>query len=689
MTGIELARKHGLDVGCICTFTARSQPRAAEIYDFFLREALNFSIHIAVPSLRCQNAHGWPLSPEARGQLMLDLFDRYLSNLDRIRISTLDSMCRSVASGRGGICTFGDCLGAYLAVGPDGAIYPCQRFAGMAEYRVGTVHDCPSMDGIASSRVWRILQTRQERIAEACQGCAHVDICRGGCPYNALAASAGGLSIFENPSSLRDPHCPSYRRFFSHIVDRATQEVFSEDNLEEVVGRVDTRRGLFRRGPLLSIMRDGPHPQETAQHAWRILAAVVLAATGSASEAARKLAAVGLWGGCTGTYHPERSGESSQLRRSEATLRHYQEQLNAPIQELNNLYLHVTFDCNLRCTHCYAQAGPPRQGMLSVEDIARLCYEAAKQGFYKGVITGGEPLIHPQREVLMEALAHLRSRVKPMLTTLRTSLALPLSGALLEQVASSTDQVVVSVDGDRETHDARRGAGSYDVTLKNLFSLANKDGTAEISLAAVLSLAQINNRPGDAVRVLASKLGIRRVQFRPVLPLGRAVESDLDIVPDALWAHLDPREMVEYGIAPKASCGMGQNLYVEPDGSTYPCYAWHGAQWRLGNVNQKDGLASVIASAAFRDLSKHTVATNRRCRNCALRYLCGGACRAWSRQPDSAQTDLDAPPVDCSPLHRRAYSLLSSALEQLKISSEQWLAAGLPLPTSGPPEAFG
>ena len=104
-------------------------------------------------------------------------------------------------------------------------------------------------------------------------------------------------------------------------------------------------------------------------------------------------------------------------------------------------------------------------------------------------------------------------------------------------------------------------------------------------------------------------------------------------MPDTLWGHLDPREMVAYGMGPKSTCGMGQNLYVEPDGSAYPCYAWHGAPWRLGNVNQSGCLAGVMASAAFEDLHHHTVNSNRQCRICALRFLCGGACRAWNRQP--------------------------------------------------------
>jgi dihydrolipoamide dehydrogenase len=54
-------------------------------------------------------------------------------------------MARSVSAGRCGICTFGECLGGYLAVGPDGAIYPCQRFAGMPEFAIGDVAGQPML----------------------------------------------------------------------------------------------------------------------------------------------------------------------------------------------------------------------------------------------------------------------------------------------------------------------------------------------------------------------------------------------------------------------------------------------------------------------------------------------------------------------------------------------------------------
>ncbi len=51
MAGIELARSHGLHIGCICTFTRQSVSHADKIIDFFIHEGLSFTIHAAVPPL--------------------------------------------------------------------------------------------------------------------------------------------------------------------------------------------------------------------------------------------------------------------------------------------------------------------------------------------------------------------------------------------------------------------------------------------------------------------------------------------------------------------------------------------------------------------------------------------------------------------------------------------------------------
>lgn len=283
MSGIARARAHGLEVGCICTFTAQTAPRANEIFDFFVAEGLDFSVHAALPSLRHPDADRWSLPAEAHGDLLVGLLDRYLAELTRVRISTLDSMCRSVSTGHGGICTFGDCLGNYLAIDPDGAIYPCQRFAGMPQFVLGNVDAAPSADALEASPVWQSFATRERHVAESCGSCPYLTLCRGGCPYNAVVEAGGTLA-----PTAGDPQCEAYCRTFSAITERAMVEVFARENLEAVVARPDPERGLLRHGRLLSLMTGGSHPREAAGRARRIAAARSVA-SGSAEDESRLL----------------------------------------------------------------------------------------------------------------------------------------------------------------------------------------------------------------------------------------------------------------------------------------------------------------------------------------------------------------------------------------------------------------
>jgi uncharacterized protein len=176
----------------------------------------------------------------------------------------------------------------------------------------------------------------------------------------------------------------------------------------------------------------------------------------------------------------------------------------------------------------------------------------------------------------------------------------------------------------------------------------------------------IQGVPGRAVRELARRLNVRRVRFRPILPLGRARDWPEPPQSEALLAHADPLALIENGFRPVASCGLGQNLYVEPTGEAFPCYAYHGVHTRLGNVVEL-GLKETLQSANFTSLSRHTVDGNAKCRECEVRYLCGGACRAWGGA--EAQHDLDAAPGECEALHVRAVALHRAAATYLELKA--------------------
>jgi radical SAM protein with 4Fe4S-binding SPASM domain len=320
MDGIGLARKAGLNPGCICTFTRQSVPYAGEILDFFIREKLNFTIHAAVPPLAfsgldassskfgrdsalsrkntgpgtgetcghrffagpeqdrekrdhdhraaasksggfegggaevTMDAERWALEPESFGSLLVAMLDDYLAKRagqSQVRIGTLDLLCRSVSSGEGGICTHRDCLGSYLAVAPDGGIYPCQRFAGLESFKLGNVHGRPSVEQLEQAPAWQMLRERERRIREECGGCSFFNICMGGCPYNALAARQKA-----GRSAWKDPYCSSYRQIFGYITERALAEVFTKENMDAVVEQPGG--SLLRKGMLLEIMNPVP-----------------------------------------------------------------------------------------------------------------------------------------------------------------------------------------------------------------------------------------------------------------------------------------------------------------------------------------------------------------------------------------------------------------------------------------------
>jgi uncharacterized protein len=387
---------------------------------------------------------------------------------------------------------------------------------------------------------------------------------------------------------------------------------------------------------------------------------VALAVSASPAEAVEKL---------------KRAGLVTDPARAIQSLTGLQAQLKSQSQGLVNAYLHVTYACNLACDHCYASSSPRQMGqVMPVESLSRLVEECVRAGFGKAVITGGEPLAHPQRDALLDALARLRPTVKPLQIVLRTNLAYDLSAELAGRMLRSVDQIVVSVDGDQASHDARRGADSYRRTVSNLKDLTgfrNLSGLAQVSLAATIAAVEINEAQGQAARALADELNLS-LRFKPVLPLGRAAGDAL--TPEFYTSLDDESELLSLQASktsPHSTCGLGMNLYVAPDGEAYPCYALMGAGHNLGNV-LNDGLAGVLErNNAYRRV---TVDSNHKCRQCDLRYLCGGFCRAWG-----SSADPDSPPTDCAALYAQARGLLLSALDVLDVSVEQWQAAGLPL----------
>ena len=129
--------------------------------------------------------------------------------------------------------------------------------------------------------------------------------------------------------------------------------------------------------------------------------------------------------------------------------------LNDRLQRpLRDLRISVTDRCNFRCSYCMPKevfdkdyAYLPHSALLSFEEITRLANVFVQRGVRKIRLTGGEPLLRKNIEILIEQLAGLRTPDgQPLDLTLTTN------GSLLARKAQSLrdaglKRVTVSLDG--------------------------------------------------------------------------------------------------------------------------------------------------------------------------------------------------------------------------------------------------
>jgi MoaA/NifB/PqqE/SkfB family radical SAM enzyme len=130
------------------------------------------------------------------------------------------------------------------------------------------------------------------------------------------------------------------------------------------------------------------------------------------------------------------------------------------------LVLSVTSKCNLRCMGCYAGAvgtvtRTPAQPGLDLREWYALVDEAVRLGVMAFMIAGGEPFMLP-------GIANLfRDHPDRLFLVFTNGTALKPSDYQILKNCSNT-VVVVSLEGDQELTDLRRGRGVYEKALGSL-----------------------------------------------------------------------------------------------------------------------------------------------------------------------------------------------------------------------------
>jgi uncharacterized protein len=637
--GLDLLKNQGLSCGCIATFTRHSSEHLEEIFDFFVLKGFHFDVHAAIKPFDYPPNSNLFLKPEDFGKLLIRLLDLYLKNITKIKIGTLDTLIKNVANKKSGLCTFTRCLGEYFAISPEGELYTCNRFVGNKDFCIGNISDVHSFSDITKSEAWKKQQAWHEWIDKECGACLFKDFCNGGCPYNAFAS--------DNYSFVKDPHCEAYKMIYNCIVDKGVAEFFSNENVAFLNhSQYSDNETRFQNNPVLYLMKDNPHPYDVVKASKKIITAALLGKTANVKQATEILFEMGI---------------VSSIEEKLPVIEQFYSELSQSSQGFNNLYLHITNHCNLSCSHCYSYSGNEvKTANLSPEIIIQLIKEASNLSFRKVIFTGGEPLLFPDLEILLDELHLLRYRRKLPALVLRTNLSGSLNVSLVGKINSVFDRIIVSIDGSQETHDRQRGKGAYLKTMNNLALFNTKTIEKKVTFACVLNQQAFSPKEIENIKnqlySLKCQYPVKDIRFLPLLSLGRAMHTitrrnEAEILTVSEWMKR------KYYF--RTSCGLGQSVMIESNGDVYPCHVLKETEKHIfGNVYNQS-LQAIAEQPAYRQLRDKNVNTINKCGQCDMRYLCGGVCKIWENQ-------------DCSDLFNRARYLLKDALQICNISISEF-----------------
>jgi MoaA/NifB/PqqE/SkfB family radical SAM enzyme len=192
----------------------------------------------------------------------------------------------------------------------------------------------------------------------------------------------------------------------------------------------------------------------------------------------------------------------------------------------------VTRACGYRCRHCRADARPrPLPGELDAREAVRLVDELARFRGTTLVLTGGDPMLRPDLEALVERATAGGLRVA--LTPSATSRVRPERLRALRRAGAA--QLAISLDGpDAASHDGMRGVrGSFRRTVR----IIEEAREAGFSVQVNSTLTRHSAGALDALAEGVAALGAVVWGVFFLVPTGRAARGDV------MGAHAQERTL--------------------------------------------------------------------------------------------------------------------------------------------------
>jgi cyclic pyranopterin phosphate synthase len=280
---------------------------------------------------------------------------------------------------------------------------------------------------------------------------------------------------------------------------------------------------------------------------------------------------------------------------------------------LRDLRISVTDRCNFRCSYCMPKevfdkhyAFLPHSSLLTFEEITRVARLFAAHGMRKIRLTGGEPLLRKNLEILVGMLRDLRTTDgKPLDLTLTTN------GSLLARKAQALkdaglDRVTVSLDALDDATFRRMNDADFPVeaVLDGIAAAAQAGlGPIKVNMVVkrgtnddqILPMARHFKRSGAILRFIeymdvGATNGWRMDEVLPSADVVRRIAAEFPVEPVAAgaegetaqrWRYRDGGEFGVISSVTQAFCHDCNRARLSTEGKLFLClFANHGHDLR-------------------------------------------------------------------------------------------------------------
>jgi len=221
----------------------------------------------------------------------------------------------------------------------------------------------------------------------------------------------------------------------------------------------------------------------------------------------------------------------------------------APFQVVWN----VTRACNLKCKHCYENAGKPDKNELNTEEAIRVIDILVDAEVVILAFSGGEPTVRPD---ILKLIKH--ASMRGMYVAMATNgIFLASIDRVRELKNAGLRFVQISLDGiDPNTHDLFRGVpGAFKETVQGIKNCVAEKLFVEIATTAT----RFNYKEISDIIDFADELGVNWFMLYNFVPTGRgALMIEEDLTPEEreellkiLWKKMKSKRIEVLSTAPQ------------------------------------------------------------------------------------------------------------------------------------------